>query len=103
MSHFVWFFKHFDKLICRPPGPLCPPPYPDAKFKNNLGPLSSTFYVGRPETLTEWKSESITYGPTDGRTDRLTWVGAKDTCVSKKALYESPHISCEKRLMTHES
>ena len=34
--------------------------------------------------LTEWKSESITY--TDIRTDRLTGVGARDTCVSKKFL-----------------
>ena len=33
-------------------------------------------------TLTEWKSESIT---DDGQiTDRLTGVGARDTCVSKK-------------------
>ena len=23
-------------------------------------------------------------GPTDGRTDRLTWVGARDACASKK-------------------
>ena len=38
--------------------------------------------LGRPETLTGWKSESITYGPTD----RLTWVGARDTCVSKNRL-----------------
>ena len=27
LFHFVWFFEHFDKLIRRPPGPLCPPPY----------------------------------------------------------------------------
>ena len=26
MSHFVWFFMHFDKLIRRPLGPLCPLP-----------------------------------------------------------------------------
>ena len=32
------------------------------------------------ETLTEWKSESMT----NQRTDGLTKVGAKDTCVSKK-------------------
>ena len=38
--------------------------------KNNWGPLSSTFHVGRPETLTDWKSESVTDQPTDGRTDR---------------------------------
>ena len=38
-------------------------------WKNNWGPLSSTFRVGRPETLTDWKSESVTDLPTDGRTD----------------------------------
>ena len=27
----------------------------------------------------DWKSESVTYL----RTNRLTWVGARDTCVSK--------------------
>merc|ERR1712181_88835 len=57
--------------------PPPPPPtnfgksYPDPKLKNNWGPLSSTFYVERPETLIEWKFESITNGPTDGRTDIL--------------------------------
>ena len=54
--------------------------YPNPKLKNNWGPLSSTFHVGRPETLTEWKFESIM----DLRTDlHLRWVGARDTCVSK--------------------
>ena len=33
--------------------------YPDPKLTNIRGPLSSTFHV--PETLTEWKSESITW------------------------------------------
>ena len=47
--------------------------------KNNWGPLSSTFHIGRPETLADWKSKSVTNQPTD----RLTWVGARDTCVSK--------------------
>ena len=37
--------------------------------KNNWGPLSSTFHVGRPETLTDWKFESVTDGRTYGRTD----------------------------------
>lgn len=32
-----------------------------------------TLYDG-PETLTEWKSEILTYGRTDGH---LRWVGAK--------------------------
>ena len=45
---------------------------------NNWGPLSSTFHVERPETLIEWKFESMTIP-----TDRQTWVGARDTCVSK--------------------
>ena len=27
----------------------------------------------------DWKSESVTYG----LTDQLTWVGARNTCVSK--------------------
>ena len=48
------------------------------KAEFNWGPLSSTFHVGPPETLTDWKSESITYGRTNGQTDRQTWpwVGA---------------------------
>ena len=51
--------------------------------KNNWGPLSSTFHVGRPETLTDWKSESVTNGRTDGH---LTWVGARDACASKNTI-----------------
>ena len=50
--------------------------------KNNWGPLSSTFHVEQPETLIEWKFKSMTDGPTN----RLTWVGARDTCVSKNAV-----------------
>ena len=34
------------------------------------------------ETLTKWKSESVT----DQRTDRLTGVGARDACLSKNVL-----------------
>ena len=45
------------------------PRYPDPKLKNDWGPLSSTFHVGQPETLIEWKLDSIRYGPTDGQTD----------------------------------
>ena len=69
-----------------PPTPLPPSPtnfrkyYPDLKLKNNWGPLSLTFHVEQPGTLIEWKFKSIS----DQRTDRLTWVGARDTCVSKK-------------------
>ena len=54
--------------------------YPDPKLKNNWGPLSSTFHVEQPVTMIEWKFESIT----DQRTNRLTWVGARDACASKK-------------------
>ena len=39
--------------------------------KNNWGPLSSTFHVEQPETLIEWKFKSMTFKPTDGRTDLL--------------------------------
>ena len=54
--------------------------YPDPKLKNMWGPLSSTFHVEQPVTMIEWKFESIT----DQRTNRLTWVGARDACASKK-------------------
>ena len=40
---------------------------------------SSTFCEGS-ETLLEWKSESITDGPTNGHTDG---AGAADACASK--------------------
>ena len=32
----------------------------------------------------QWKFETMTYGRTDLRTDRLIWVGARDACASKK-------------------
>ena len=38
-----------------------------------------------PETLTEWNSESVTYG-------HLTWVGARDTCVSKNSCITVPWL-----------
>ena len=44
-------------------------------WQNNWGHLFSTFHVGRPETLTHWKSESVTDGPTDGRTYGQTDMG----------------------------
>ena len=56
---------------------------PKPKIEKQLGSVFFNFYVGRPETLTEWKSESITDQRTDGH---LTWVGARDTCVSKKRI-----------------
>ena len=34
----------------------------------------------------DWKSESVTYLPTNLPTYQLTWVGARDTCVSKNFL-----------------
>ena len=34
----------------------------------------------------QWKFKSMTYLPTNQRTYGLTWVGARDTCVSKKIL-----------------
>ena len=37
MSHFVSFFVHFEKLIRRPPGPLCQPPPPPQSQKNPVG------------------------------------------------------------------
>ena len=63
--------------------------------KNNWGPLSSTFHVGRPETLAGWKSESVT----EQRTDRHTWVGARDTCVSKKCVGGTTKFRVLKRLI----
>ena len=90
---FLFFLTFFD-----PP----PPPQPtnfgkshsDPKLKNNWGPLSSTFHEGQPETLTEWKSESVTehngypaehngYPAEHNGYPGLTGVGARDTCVSK--------------------
>ena len=38
MSHFVWFFVHFDKLIHWSPGPL----YPPSLCKNKLASLKAT-------------------------------------------------------------
>ena len=35
-------------------------------------------------TPTEWKSESATKQPTDGPTNHLTGVGARDAYASKK-------------------
>ena len=51
-------------------------------------------YLEQPETLIEWKFESMTYGRTDQQTDRLTWVGARDTCVSKMWLPGSLMAHC---------
>ena len=48
------------------------------------------------EMLTKWKSESITYRPTD----RRTGVGARDTCVSKNWLRGIFSQSTRKGLLT---
>ena len=40
----------------------------------------SFFFFERPLLTRDWKSESVTDGPTN----QLAWVGARDTCVSKK-------------------
>ena len=55
--------------------------YTDPKSKNDLGPISSTFHVGRPEMLTEWKSESMTDQPTDWHGWVLEMLAQ---CASKK-------------------
>ena len=39
---------------------------------------------GNGRATRDWKSESVA---AYGRTDQLTWVGARDTCVSKKLLF----------------
>ena len=59
------------------------PPYTPGSFrlitliKCLKGHKSLRTFCDGPETLTEWKSESVT-------DLHLTWVGARDTCVSKK-------------------
>ena len=65
-----------------PPHPPLPdqfqeilPRYPYPKLKNSWGRLSSTFHVERPETLIEWKFESITDQRTNGRTNGQTYMG----------------------------
>ena len=40
----------------------------------------------------DWKSESVT----DLLTNQITWVGARDTCVSKNTLYICRHDSAGK-------
>ena len=47
------------------------------------------FFFDRPLLTSDWKSESVTYQPTyqltNQRTYLLTWVGARDTYVSKNS------------------
>ena len=50
-----------------------------------------TFWFDRPLLTRDWKSESVTDQPTDQPTNQptnqLTWVGARDTCVSKNSFF----------------
>ena len=45
--------------------------YPAKKWKKKWGLLSSTSSLGWPETLSKWKSESVTDGRPDGRTSDM--------------------------------
>ena len=49
-------------------------------FKTNCDCSFLTFHIEQPETMIEQKFESMTYLRTDLY---LTWVGARDTCMSK--------------------
>ena len=53
---------------------------PETKFENKCTLFFELFLFDRPLLTRDWKSESVTDGPTD----LLIWVGARDTCVSKK-------------------
>ena len=57
-----------------------------AKLKNKCTLFFELFLFDRPLLTRDWKSESVTNGPTNLPTNQLTWVGARDTCVSKKTL-----------------
>ena len=46
--------------------------------------ILAMFLFDRPLLTRDWKSESVTDGPTNQPTNILTWVGARDTRVSKK-------------------
>ena len=46
----------------------------------------------------DWKSKSVTDLPTNQRTDQLTGVGARDTCVSKKTRTGSLVMAREARI-----
>ena len=56
---------------------------PEAKLKNKCTLFFELFLFERPLLTRDWKSESVTNGPTNQLTNQLTWVGARDTCVSK--------------------
>merc|ERR1739842_141882 len=52
---------------------------PEAKFENRWTLFFELFLFDRPLLTRDWKSESVT----NQLTNLLTWVGARDTCVSK--------------------
>ena len=54
--HFLADFFQKKTLI----QPISGNPCQNPKLKNNWGPLSSTCHVEQPETLVEWKFESVT-------------------------------------------
>merc|ERR1712212_1444202 len=64
---------------------------PEAKFDNRWTLFFELFLFDRPLLTRDWKSESVTYQPTYQPTYhptyQLTWVGARDTCVSKNTLF----------------
>ena len=43
--------------------------------KTNVFSLPADFLVQTPETLTQWKSKSVSYLPNKQMTDGQTWVG----------------------------
>ena len=46
LLHFDAFFVHFDKLIRRPPGPLCPPfPIPFSELIQSSIPLMTAQFL----------------------------------------------------------
>ena len=53
---------------------------PEAKLENKCTLFFELFLFDRPLLTRDWKSESVTDQPTN----QLTWVGARETCVSKK-------------------
>ena len=50
---------------------------PEAKFENRWTLFFELFLFERPLLTRDWKSESVTDGPTDQPTYLLTWVGAR--------------------------
>ena len=57
-----------------------------------------TFHLSLRATR-DWKSESVTDQPNN----QLTWVGARDTCVSKKKRVNCEHYKTHKNSKTNEN